>query len=175
MTIPGFSNYTIETNGEVTNIATGKPVKPRIVRVKNSKYMQVTLRNDCGYTRVYNVMAILALAYLGKPLHEGVVIAKDGNNLNTTLDNVVCTTQSNLTKQAWQNGALNNRHRRERCYNDDSTIMVYEAMQAYAYPVTMTTLSSDLQVPYATVRYSMTELLKERKVRKTKNGFEVIL
>lgn len=174
MIIPGFSKYDIDTNGVVTDVATGTVVKANAVRIRNRKYMQIRLRDDDGYVSIYNVLALLALAYLGKPLHEGVATTKDGNNLNTTLDNVVWSTHSDVAKQSWKDDRLNNRRPRPRCYNEDSVAMVYEAMQAYDEPVAMTVLSGELLVPYNTIRYSMRELVNAGKVRRTKDGFEVI-
>lgn len=175
MIIPGFSKYNIEADGVVTKVSTGVVVEPHIVRSGSSCYARVSLRSDDGHVRVYNVLTILALAYLGKPIHEGIVIAKDGNNLNATLDNVVVTTKSEIATRSWRNGSMANRRKRERCYNESSIEMVYDAMQAYGRPVTMAELSCDLQVPYNTVRYSMMALCKRLKVRKTEEGFEVIL
>lgn len=174
MIIPGFSNYAIDTNGVVTNIVTGRVLKTRTAKVGNNVYKQINLTDDEGNTRVYNILALLALTYLGKPLHEGVAMAKDGDNLNTTLDNVVCTTRSAVTKRVWSDGKMANKHTRSRCYDADSIAMIYEAMKAYDAPVNMTTLSVDLQVPYSTVRYSILCLRSADKVRKTDAGFEVI-
>lgn len=174
MIIPGFNKYNIETDGVVTNVTTGRVIKPVVVTVKNHKYCQIALRDNDGNVCRHNVLALLALAYLDKPLHDGVVTAKDGNNLNTTLDNVAYTTRSEVVKRAWQSGGLKNRRKRGRCYDDSSIAMVYEALQAYDTPVHMTTLSNDLAVPYATIRYSIQELCYAGKVHKTDSGFEVI-
>jgi len=174
MIIPGFSIYDIATNGVVTFAATGSVVKPHVVKSRNSWYKQVSLRGDDGRTRAYNVLALLALTYLDKPLNVGIVRAKDGNNLNTVLDNVVCTTQAEITLETWRSGGLKDRCRRGRCFSEDSIEMVYYTMLAYDRPTTMTELSCDLEVPYNTVRYSVEALRERNKVRKTKNGFEVI-
>lgn len=174
MIIPGFSAYNIEADGVVTRISTGAIIKPHIIKNRNSYYARVSLRSDEGHIRVYNVLSLLALTYFGKPIHEGVVVAKDGNNLNTTLDNVKCTSISELSKQRWRDGSMDMRQKRAKSYDASSIEMVYEAMKAYDRPVAMTELSYDLQVPYATVRYSMMELRNANKVRKTKDGFEVI-
>lgn len=174
MIIPGFSNYDITTDGVVTHVSTGAIVKQYTVTSRSSKYARVSIKSDDGYIRAYNVMTLLALTYLGKPLHEGVVRSKDGNNLNVTLSNVEWTTQSSITAQMWRDGKISGRHVRESSYNEDSINMVYETMLAYDAPVSMAELSCELQVSYTTVRYSMTELRKRGKVRKTKGGFEVI-
>lgn len=174
MIIPGFNKYSIDANGIVTCVATGQPVKVYVATVKNRQYAHVKITGDDGHVRVCNVLTLMAIAYLGKPLHKCLVRAKDGNNLNTRLDNVVCTTRSEVTKLSWQNGSMSDRRQRERCYDDASITMVYEAMQAYDVPVSMSELSSALQVPYGTIRYSMRELRNSGKVCKTKQGFEVI-
>lgn len=174
MIIPGFSDYSIAPNGVVTRVSTNETVRQYTVTCRNSRYARVSIKGDDGYIHACNVMALLALVYMGKPLHEGIVSAKDGNNLNTDLCNVLWTTQSEITSQRWKSGKMGNQRARERSYNEDSIAMVYEALQAYDAPVTMTELSCDLQVPYTTVRYSMLELRKRGKVRKTKDGFEVI-
>ncbi len=174
MIIPGFSEYNITPDGVVTHVTTGKVVKPRIVKNRNSWYKQVTLRGDNGYIRICNVLGLLALTYMDKPLSVGIVRAKDGNNLHAVLDNVVCTTQAEIARESWRTGGLKNRKCRDRCFNEDSMDMVYYAMLAYDRPASMVELSRDLDVPYSTVRYSMEELRKQDKVRKTKNGYEVI-
>ena len=174
MIIPGFSRYDITTDGVVTMTAIGKVVKPRVVKVRNSWYKQVTLVSDTGRCCAYNVLALLALVYMDKPLHVGIVRAKDGNNLNTVLDNVYCTTQAEITRETWESGGLKERRRRGRCFDEDSIEMVYYTMLAYGRPTTMSELSNDLDVPYTTIRYSVEALRKQGKVHKTKDGFEVI-
>lgn len=174
MIIPGFKNYDITTNGVVTFASTGRVIKPHIAKVKNSVYKQVRLVDTDGNIKSYNIMTLLAVTYLNKPLSVGIARAKDGNNLNTVLDNVYWTTQAEVAKQTWQNGGLKNRRRRGRCYDDESIALLYDTMQLYTEPVPMTELSTALELPYSTVRYSMTELLRAGKVRKSKSGFEVI-
>ena len=176
MVIPGFSDYNIEKDGVVTRISTGVVVEPHIVDCKGIKYIRVSLHCSDGCMRAYNVLTLLAITYLGKRAADGLIVtAKDGNNLNAVLDNVICSTQSELIKKAWRDGKYISRTKKGRSYNDDSIEMLYDVLQAYDKPVTMTQLSSDLHVPYATIRYSMIALRDAGKVRKTDRGFEVIL
>lgn len=174
MIIPGFSDYDITPDGVVTRVSTNETIKHHIVTCRNSKYARVSLQGTDGVSIAYNVLALLAWTYLGKPPNKGFVMAKDGNNLNTVVDNVAYTTYAIAAAQQWKSGKMNNRRKRARSYDEDSITMVYEALLAYDTPVAMTELSYDLQVSYTTVRYSMVELRKRGKVRKTKEGFEVI-
>lgn len=174
MIIPGFSNYDITTDGVVTHVATGKVIKPHIIKVRGNVYKRVSIVDNSGHIRAHSILALLALTYLGKPLHNGIVRAKDGDNLNTVLDNVVCTMQAEIARELWRTGSLKDRRCRDHCFDEDSIEMVYNAMLAYDRPVRMTELSNDLDVAYATVRYSVETLRKRNKVRKTAGGFEVI-
>lgn len=174
MIIPGFSNYDITPSGVVTQVSTGREIKSRVVKIRNSWYKQISLRDDDGYMCVYNLMTIIALAFMNKPLHEGVVRAKDGDNLNISVDNIVCTTQAAVAKQLWKDGKYENRTKRNRCYNNYSARLVYDVMRVYEKPVTIAELSNDLDMAYSTVRYSVYWLVRAGKVRKTTRGFEVI-
>lgn len=174
MIIPGFSGYNIEPDGVVTKVGTGEVVKRHTAYVKGNVYARVSLKNDEGITYSYNVLSLLALTFLDKPLDKGIARAKDGNNLNTTLENTMCTDQSSITKQMWQSSRMKDRRVRPASYNDDSVALVYDTMRVYDRPVTMTELSHDLLLPYTTIRYSMIMLREAKKVRKTKEGFEVI-
>lgn len=174
MIIPGFSDYDITEDGVVTKISNGKEIKQSVVAIRQAKenYKRVCLKSDKGDIRMHNVLALLAIAYLGES-NGRVARAIDGNNLNTTLSNVEWISRSDLQAESWQRGAAT-RKPRKRCYDEDSINMVYDAMSAYDMPVRMADLSADLQVPYTVVRYSMQALRDQGKVRKTSLGFEVI-
>ena len=175
MIIPGFSNYDITEDGIVTNLSTNRVVRPYIARIGNGKeYLRVTVTDDEGNKGGHSVIRLLALTYLVPPCHNAVVRAKDGNNLNATLENTEWVARGTLVGNAWNDGKFDNRcKRRNVCCSAASVDMLYGAMQAYDKPVSMTELSYDIQVPYSIVRYSMYALIDRGLARKTKDGFEL--
>ena len=174
MIIPGFSKYDITEDGVVTEIEVNRIVEPSIVDIKTNVYKRVCLKSDDGKVRMHSVLGLLALTYIGKAPYNHVATAIDGDNLNTHVSNVHYIPRSSVVKGAWDAGKMDGRAKRKRCYGPFSVEMLYDAMQAYDGPVTMATLSADLQVTYSTIRYSMLELVESKKVRKTTKGFEVI-
>lgn len=174
MIIPGYSAYDISEDGVVTKVSTHEVIQPYIVKRRNNiSYTYIALVSNDRRLRVHNVLRLLAITYLGMPERGYVARAKDGNNLNATLSNVVWSTRRDVTKQTWEEGKMATREKRQRCYNDDSIELIYETLLAYEEPITMAELSCILQIPYTVVRYSMQELRKTHRVRKTDKGFEV--
>lgn len=173
MIIPGYSRYDISEDGIITEIKTGRTVPQRICTTKGKKYMRVSLVDDDNSGRTPNVIRLLALAYLKMPDEYAVASAKDGNNLNTVVDNVEWLTRSEAMQKAWSVGAVNRRPRESYCCTEASKQLIYDTLLAYDAPVTMMELSSELQVPYSVVRYSIAALIRNNSVRKTENGYEV--
>ena len=174
MIIPGFTRYDITEYGVVTDLVKNRVITQGTVRVGNSFYKRVSLKNDLGHNKLCNVMSLLALTFIGEAPRNYTVFAIDGDNLNTVATNVAYKPRSSIAKELWDSGKMANRASRQRCYNDFSKEMLYEALLAYDEPVTMSELCSVLQVTYSTIRYSMLELVESKKVRKTTKGFEVI-
>lgn len=177
MIIPGFSKYNIEEDGTVRHVATGVPVSPYVVRAKGLyTYKRVALIGDDGSRHVYNLIRLLALAFLDKPEGRCVACPKDGDNLNTVLSNVEWVQCSTKVTKAWrENKMANRRPRTSKCCNEDSIAMIYEAAKACGGPISYTDLSYELDVPYSTVRYSGLALIQRGMAKMTKAGFEVIV
>lgn len=175
MIIPGFTKYDLSTDGVVTKIATGKIIKPQIMRVRSHVYKVVYLHDDADNAiHACSVMRLLALTYIGEPEVSSVAKAIDGDNLNTVVDNVAWVPYANHVKESWDAGKMAHRTPRQSACSADAIAMVRETMKAYDRPVSMAELSAELQVPYAIVRYAMLALRERGIARKTKEGFEVI-
>lgn len=177
MVIKDLSRYDIQEDGKIIEILTGNEIKSVVtVGPSGHKYRRVSLKRDDDTRRQYSVLQLLAMAYL--PLPDGssyddpyvetsyVAHAIDGDNTNATLANVSWISRSDLTRLYLK--------RRRSSVTEDSKAMVLDAMSQYDGPVHMSELSYTLQVPYSLIRYSIIELISDSKVRKVKEGFEVI-
>ena len=173
MIIPGFSRYDISEDGIITEVRTGRVIPQRICTTRGKRYKRASLNADDNSSMTPNVLRLLALAYLKMPDASAVASAKDGNNLNTVVDNVEWLSRSEAMEKAWSVGAIKRRPRESYCCTEESKQLIYDTLLAYDKPVTMMELSSELQVPYSVVRYSMAALLRNNSVRKTIDGYEV--
>jgi hypothetical protein len=174
MIIPGFTDYDISEDGIVTKVSTGKVVKPNIVRLGMYAYKNVRIVDDSGLGRAKNVMRLLAMTYLPKPDAHSMARAKDGDNTNTILSNVEWVPYCDRAKEHWRNGKMAERRARRSSVTEDLIDLVYDTMCLYDKPVTMTSLSNELEMPYSAVRYSMIALVQRGKARKLREGFEAI-
>lgn len=173
MIIPGFSQYDITEDGVITETHSGRVIKQRVNVTNGKTHKRASLVDDNGMSQTPNIIRLLALAYLKMPEKNAMAFAKDGNNLNTTLDNVVWRTRSEAMKNVWDAGLSYRRPRESYCCTEASKQLVYDTLLAYDKPVTMMELSCELQVPYNVVRYSIAALIRNNCVRKTKDGYEV--
>ena len=105
---------------------------------------------------------------------SAVVQAIDGNNLNVSLDNLRYITRAELSKQAWADGKLDNRKPKQKCWSENSVEYVYDTLATFG-PMVLNELVDIMDLSYSTVRYSVDELRRQGKVRKTKCGLEVVL
>ena len=176
MIIPGFSNYSITKDGVVTNVHSGAVSKHTVTSTSGGfyRYTVVSIVDDSGKRRQHNVLKLLAITYLEKPQGPCTVRAKDGNNLNISLDNAVWVPYSESARRAWELGKMTDRQPRKSCVTEESINLLYDTMLLYGVPVTMSGLSRELDLPYSTVRYSMYALMKRGKARKLEEGFELI-
>lgn len=173
MIIPGFDKYDITEDGVVTKIDTGKILKPYVYAShKGTKYMHVSLVDpNSGLTGTYSVIRLLAITYLApRPPHH-VACAKDGNNLNAVLSNVEWRDRAVVARMS---SNPNRKKRRSMHCNEETKAMVLGALKSLDKCITASELAIVLEVPYSTARYSILELLKENKVKKTTKGYEVV-
>lgn len=175
MIIPGFSKYDITEDGVITNITTGAVSKQYLDPPHYTyRYKKVRLVDDNNKIRVCSVLKLLALTYLPQPDYKAVVRVKDGDTLNTTIDNVYWLPYSEMLKIAWEDGKMHHRKPREgKCCTKESVELVYETLLQLSSPTPMSILSEMLQVPYSTVRYSVEALCRQGRAVKT--GIGVVL
>ena len=95
--ITGFSKYKVNSNGEITNIKTGRVLKQCL---GTTGYLQVYIYNDFGLGKTKKVHKIVANTFLEEiaPTQEYVVDHIDGNKLNNNLYNLqIVTNRENTT------------------------------------------------------------------------------
>lgn len=98
--INGFSNYSISTDGIVTNIKTQKIKKPWLGKVG---YYYLDLYSNNKSTKVA-LHRLLAIAFIPNPDSKQTVNHIDGNKLNNALTNLEWATYGENTKHAYDTG-----------------------------------------------------------------------
>ena len=98
--IDGFSNYTISTDGVVTNIKTNQIKKPWLGKVG---YYYLDLYENNKSTKVA-LHRLLAQTFIPNPENKRTVNHIDGNKLNNSLTNLEWATDSENTKHAFDTG-----------------------------------------------------------------------
>ena len=82
--ILGYPNYTISSCGVVTNVRTGKVLKPYLV--KGYKTVDIGVRRgDRGNKKVHR---LVAEAFIPNPNKRTIMNHKDGNPLNNNVENL---------------------------------------------------------------------------------------
>ena len=94
--IDGFPNYTINRNGVVKNIVTGKVKKPS--KGANG-YLYVDLYNQ-GASKKFYIHRLLGEHFIPNPHNKRTINHKDGNKLNNSLDNLEWATDAENLKHA---------------------------------------------------------------------------
>jgi hypothetical protein len=89
MIIKDFPNYSIDVNGVITNIKTGKEIKSW---VGGTGYLQVNLYHK-GSRSTFKLHRLVADTFIPNPIGLPVINHRDGNKLNNTIDNLEWTTQ----------------------------------------------------------------------------------
>ena len=93
VTIKGYSNYTVSTDGTVMNIKKNKIVTPW----KQRGYMIVGLSN-CGKVKHMFLHRLVATAFIPNPDNLPFINHKDEDKTNNCVDNLEwCDTQYNNT------------------------------------------------------------------------------
>ena len=115
ITYPGVKRnmYTINTEGGISNIRTGRMLNPFVT---NTGYLAVGLQQEVGYTKNYHVHRLVAYQFCNPPRDEDIsnyiVNHIDGNMLNDSCGNL-----------EWISYAANNHHAREVIYNTSHPVV----------------------------------------------------
>src|SRR4051812_36602835 len=111
--IPGFPAYNIDERGNVYCLHQGTkgiyPRRPRQLGTHTNKHGYVVVGltastgGEWGKLKLQQVHRLVALAYIGKPPHEDLIVChKDGNPGNNYYRNLYWgTQQDNSDDQAW--------------------------------------------------------------------------
>jgi len=97
--INGFNNYSISTDGIVTNTTTQEIKKPWLGKVG---YYYLDLYSNNKSTKIA-LHRLLALHFIPNPENKRTVNHIDGNKLNNSLSNLEWATDSENTKHAYDN------------------------------------------------------------------------
>lgn len=100
--IPGFENYVISENGTVTNLNTGRVLKPSL---NENGYLYVALWKE-NKQRSQTLHRLVATAYLPNPLYKPIVNHKDADRTNPHKDNLEWCTQSENVAHAYRLGNM---------------------------------------------------------------------
>jgi hypothetical protein len=174
MVIPGFSKYDITKQGVVTHVDTGIEVKRyRATSSRGYYYIRVGLIDDDGNRHACNVLRLLALTYLGDPPVPSMARAKDGDNLNISLNNVEWVPYAQSTKDAWKSGRLAKRAPRKSACTETVITAVLNAVLRNG-PVSAATISCEMGIPYTQVRYASYTLMQRGLIKRSKEGLELV-
>lgn len=100
--VKNFERYSVSSSGEILNTKTGRKLKPRPVSEKNP-YPAVVLC-DCGVRKTLKVHRLVALAFIPNPGNLPVVNHKDGNKVNSQVDNLEWVTTSENIWHSYETG-----------------------------------------------------------------------
>jgi hypothetical protein len=119
--IPGFSDYEVSDSGEIRSLERTRVYKSgRIMSLKEKPkklrkhpqngFMMTDLIDDLGNRKTVYPHKAVALAYVinPKPRKQKVVMHKDGNILNNTIDNLRWATFSESIKKGFESGKRDN-------------------------------------------------------------------
>lgn len=115
ITYPGVKQgmYTINTEGGISNIHTGRMMTPFVT---NTGYLTVGLQQEVGYTKNFQVHRLVAYQFCNPPCNEEIakytVNHIDGNVLNNTCGNL-----------EWISYASNNHHAMEVLHHTSNPIV----------------------------------------------------
>jgi hypothetical protein len=98
--IPGFSQYSVDINGNVFSNKTKKYIKPYITKSNSVRVFKLQNDRDGKYNSI-SVIKTIALAWLPNPFPTlyNYAINKSGNHSDTTINNVMWGTSSMAIKR----------------------------------------------------------------------------
>jgi hypothetical protein len=117
MVLPEYSNYFVSNKGVVKRIrkvkrANGIGFKEIILKSRLiNGYKAYTLVRDGGVKKTVYIHHAIATCFIPKPESNAklIVIHKDGNKVNNTLDNLIWNTVSNFMKNEFITGRRSNK------------------------------------------------------------------
>lgn len=107
--IPGYSRYRISKCGNIYNTQTNKWMKTYLNSSgKKKPYVKINLYADDGGRYKCRLHRLLALTYIPNPDPENydMVLHKDDNKNNNSLDNLMWGNMEMNSHQAYQNGCF---------------------------------------------------------------------
>lgn len=168
MRIPGYSRYDIDEHGNLVDTSTGEPVK----RHDNARYAWVTVIPDnTTDSRQVNLHVLMALTFCGPKPDGGIVRFLDGDNTNICAANLAWTTRSELGTTLARNTVKARKPKKNNTCTKESMQMLHDTLCTLDEPVSMTTLSNMLEVPYSVIRYSMYGLIASGKAKAVEGGY----
>ena len=105
--IKGHPNYSIDINGVVTNITTGKILKPSIDKY-GYKYVHLALGKR-GKFKQCMIHRAVAEAFIPNLENKPQVNHKDGNKLNNNVNNLEWATRSENIRHMYNTGLVKNK------------------------------------------------------------------
>lgn len=133
----GYSQYDVSESGQITNVASGKQLKPFIDR---RGYENFSLWSDTGERKTLRCHQLVARKFLPNPDHLPQVDHIDGNKTNNAVSNLewVSNRENNLRARA--NGLIVTPY-------TYPTELIHEICELLSRGFTMYQIAEDLQVP----------------------------
>lgn len=115
--ISGFKHHTVDENGQVKNLKTGRVLKPNLR--KNGYYLMTIWEDGKSYKRYLH--RIIAEAFIPNPDNKRTINHKDGNKQNNILGNLEWATYGENVSHAYNT----NLHKSMRILSEDEIKTIY--------------------------------------------------
>lgn len=102
--IPGYSMYSVGSDGSIKNNKTGRILK----QTNNRGYWMISIKNDFKIRVTLQVHRIVAFVFIPNQLNKPLVNHKDGQKGNNDVLNLEWSTLSENMKHAFDNGLCPN-------------------------------------------------------------------
>lgn len=153
-------NYTITTEGVVTNITSGVIKKTTL---NASGYLYIDLSNK-GIKKTISLHRLLATHFIDNPYNKRTVNHLDGNKLNNNLSNLEWATDSENIQHAYDNGLMFIPRKINACMADHlfiTYIMQGSTITSLATMLNIGLTCLSIRMKEASIRLDMVELYKE--------------